>query len=106
MPHSEHIEPTIEAEPGTSEAGVDSVTVSETKNGTDHDIGATPSIHVRKSRTLKPELRRNLSQCSLDSFLVRDSSLKRKPIDSGDIVSPTTSHVVKATRSDAGDSLS
>ena len=59
---------------------------------------ATPPTRVpRKARALKQELRRDISQGSLDSFVVRDSSLKRKP--SGDvIVSPTSSHAAKVTR--------
>ena len=60
----------------------------------------------RKSRSLKPELRRNLSQGSLDSFVVsRESSLKRKP--SGDVtVSPSSDHATKVSRSDGGDVVS
>ena len=59
---------------------------------------ATPPIRVpRKTRALKQELRRDISQGNLDSFVVRDSSLKRKP--SGDvIVSPSSSHAAKVTR--------
>ena len=59
----------------------------------------------RKPRALKPELRRKISQGKLDNFVVRESSLKRKP--SGDvIVSPSSGHVDKATRSDDGDEAS
>ena len=60
----------------------------------------------RKSRSLKPELRRNLSQGSLDSFVVsRESSSKRKP--RGDVtVSPSSHHATKVSRSDGGDVVS
>ena len=59
----------------------------------------------RKPRVLKQELRRNISQANLDSFVVRDSSLKRKP--SGDvIVSPSSSHVDKTTKADDEDDVS
>ena len=65
----------------------------------------TPTRVPRKPRVLKKELRRNISQANLDSFVVRDSSLKRKP--SGDvIVSPASSHVDKATRADDEDDVS
>ena len=61
-----------------------------------------PTGHVaqRKSRSLKPELRRNLSQGSLDTFVIsRESSSKRKP--SGDVtVSPSSDHATKVSRSD------
>ena len=59
---------------------------------------ATPPTRVpSKARALKQELRRDISQGSLDSFVVRDSSLKRNP--SGDvIVSPASSHAAKVTR--------
>ena len=69
-------------------------------------IGATPTATPRRNRSLKLNQRRNLSQGSLDSFLMaRDSSLKRKP--SGDvIISPTSDHVTKMTRSDGGDTKS
>ena len=59
----------------------------------------------RKSRSLSKELRRNINQGNLDTFVVRDSSMKRKP--SGDaIVSPTSDHVAKAIRSDSGEVVS
>ena len=59
----------------------------------------------RKPRVLKQEPRRNISQANLDSFVVRDSSLKRKP--SGDvIVSPSSSHVDMATKADGEDDVS
>ena len=67
-----------------------------------------PTGHVaqRKSRSLKPELRRNLSQGSLDSFVIsRESSSKRKP--SGDVtVSPSSDHATKVSRSDGDDVVS
>ena len=68
--------------------------------------GTTPTATPRRNRSLKHHLRRDLSQGSLDSFFVtRDSSLKRKP--SGDvIISPTSDHVTKMTRSDGGDTKS
>ena len=56
-----------------------------------------PTRFPRKARALKQELRRDISQGSLDSFVVRDSSLKRKPSGDG-IVSPTSSHAAKVTR--------
>ena len=58
----------------------------------------TPPTRVpRKARALKQELMRDISQGNLDSFVVRESSLKRKP--SGDvIVSPTSSHAAKVAR--------
>ena len=72
----------------------------------DEDKTLVPSVNIRKSRSLKPELRRNLSQSSLDSYLVsRESSTKRKP--SGDVtVSPSSDHVTKVSRSDGGDAVS
>ena len=68
--------------------------------------GTTPTATPRRNRSLKHHLRQDLSQGSLDSFFVTwDSSLKRKP--SGDvIISPTSDHVTKMTRSDEGDTKS
>ena len=69
-------------------------------------MGPKPPIRLpRKSRSLSMELRRNINQGNLDTFVVRDSSMKRKP--SGDaIVSPTSDHVAKAIRSDSGEVVS
>ena len=66
----------------------------------------TGHVAQRKSRSLKPELRRNLSQGSLDSFVIsRESSSKRKP--SGDVtVSPSSDHATKVSRSDGDDVVS
>ena len=76
-------------------AGIENVPSPPASLSTAH---ATPPIRVpRKTRALKQELRRDISQGNLDSFVVRDSSLKRKP--SGDvIVSPSSSHAAKVTR--------
>ena len=64
-----------------------------------------PTRLPRKSRSISKDLRRNISQGNLDSFVVRDSSMKRKP--SGDaIVSPTSDHVAKSIRSDSGEAVS
>ena len=72
----------------------------------EQSIGATPTATPRRNRSLKLNQRRNLSQGSLDSFLMaRDSSLKRKP-SSDVIISPTSDHVTKMTRSDGGDTKS
>ena len=61
------------------------------------ELPTAPTRAPHKARALKPELRRVISQGSLDRFVVRDSSLKRKP--SGDAtVSPTSGHVAKAIR--------
>ena len=76
-------------------AGIENVPSPPASLSTAH---ATPPIRVpRKTRALKQELKRDISQGNLDSFVVRDSSLKRKP--SGDvIVSPSSSHAAKVTR--------
>ena len=64
-----------------------------------------PTRLPRKPRSLSKVLRRNINQGNLDTFVVRDSSMKRKP--SGDaIVSPTSDHVAKAIRSDSGEAVS
>ena len=65
----------------------------------------SPTRVPRKPSVLKQELRCNISQANLDSFVVRESSLERKP--TGDvIVSPSSSHVDKATRADGKDDVS
>ena len=76
-------------------AGIENVPSPPSSLSTAHAI---PPIRVpRKTRALKQELRRDISQGNLDSFVVRDSSLKRKP--SGDvIVSSSSSHAAKVTR--------
>ena len=59
-----------------------SASISATNN---QSTGTTPTATPRRNRSLKHNLRRNLSQSSLDSFVMtRGSSLKRKP--SGDVI--------------------
>ena len=53
------------------------------------ELPTAPTRAPRKARALKPELRRVISQGSLDRFLVRDS-LKRKP--SGDATRDCVPH--------------